>query len=257
MVEKSKFLDLDICIDSQSEIVKEICFNTMTMKKVKYFAINPDCILKYIDNQDYRSILREKDNFIYVDGMGIIYAQKFLGFLPAKERAATTDLFPYILNEINKLGKNDFKIYLLGGKGDTAKRVIDKLSTKYTNCNFVGWHNGYFTDEENDKIVKEINDKGTNILFVGFGTPIQEIWVKKNILKLNVPSIITCGGLFDYYSGNVKRAPLFMQKHGLEWLFRLLQEPKRLYKRYIFGNLRFIYLMLKIKLGFFNIRELK
>ncbi|WP_353949005.1 WecB/TagA/CpsF family glycosyltransferase [Sporolactobacillus sp. Y61] len=118
---------------------------------------------------------------------------------------------------------------------------------KLGNCNFAGWHNGFFDEKESPEIIKDINQKKAKILFVGFGTPIQEKWVDKYYVTINSPTIITCGGLFDYYSGNVKRAPLFMRNHGLEWLYRLCQEPRRLFWRYIIGNTKYVVKILRYK----------
>jgi N-acetylglucosaminyldiphosphoundecaprenol N-acetyl-beta-D-mannosaminyltransferase len=231
------FIDRNLYLKSMTELIKIIELNTLRKIKKNYFAINSDCMLTYWSNQEYKQIVNDKNAVVYVDGMGVIYAQKILGLERASERIATTDLFPKLLNYLNSKDSN-IKIYLLGGKCGTAEKVKEKFTKKYPNINIVGTHHGYFDDSE--KVIKQINDLNTDILFVGFGTPIQEQWVNKYYDKLQVSTIITCGGLFDYYADNVKRAPLFMQKSGLEWLFRLIQEPKRLWKRYIIGN--FIYI---------------
>ncbi|MEH7611758.1 WecB/TagA/CpsF family glycosyltransferase, partial [Gottfriedia acidiceleris] len=241
------FLGIDLFIGTQKELVENLIINTENKLKKCYFAINPDCVLKYFENEDYKKMLLNKENTIYVDGIGVIYTQKFLKLPVAKERIATTDLFHELIETLSNK-KSNLKVFLLGGKGDTAKRVIDNFSQKYPNIKFCGYRDGFFTPEEEDNVIKQINNSRTDILFVGFGTPLQEKWIDKNYEKLNVKTFITCGGLFDYYSGNVKRAPSLVRKLGLEWLFRLGQEPKRLYKRYIFGNIKFLGKILLLKL---------
>lgn len=241
------FLGIDLFIGTQKELVEKLIINTENKLKKCYFAINPDCVLKYFENEDYKKMLLNKENIVYVDGIGVIYTQRFLKLPVAKERIATTDLFPELIETLSNQ-KSSLKVFLLGGKGDTAKKVIDNFSRKYPNIKFSGYRDGYFTLEEEDNVINQINNSQTDILFVGFGTPLQEKWINKNYEKLNAKTFVTCGGLFDYYSGNVKRAPLLVRKLGLEWLFRLVQEPKRLYKRYIFGNIKFIGRILLLKL---------
>ncbi|WP_353949004.1 WecB/TagA/CpsF family glycosyltransferase [Sporolactobacillus sp. Y61] len=127
------FLGLQVSCSTLEEISEYILINTKLNRRNKYFAINPDCILKYFNDPDYRRILKRNDNIIYIDGMGIIYAQMYLKLPVAKERVATTDLFPSLLKSIDNTNSNSLKIYLLGGKDDTAQRVINNLSKKYPN----------------------------------------------------------------------------------------------------------------------------
>lgn len=239
-----KFIDKQLFSGETLELVDIIANDS---KKQAMYAINSDCMLKYWEDSQYREIINKENNLTYVDGMGVIYAQKLLKLEIAKERIATTDLFPAMLDYFNS-NKINLKIFLLGGKGDTAERVRKNFSAKYPYINIIGTHDGYFNKKtESENVINTINSLNVDILYVGFGCPIQEKWVDEYYEDLNVKKIITCGGLFDYYSNNVKRAPIAMQKLGLEWLFRLCQEPTRLYKRYIFGNIKYIYKVLTFK----------
>ncbi|WP_455306214.1 WecB/TagA/CpsF family glycosyltransferase [Enterococcus bulliens] len=211
-------------------------------EKKAYFAINTDCYNIAEKDEMYRKILSNQKNIIYVDGMGIIYGQKITNSEVAVERIATTDLFIELLKKSNR-----HKFYLLGGKPGTVENLIENMSKIYPNAEFIGHHHGYYQKEEEKKIISEINNLNPDFLFVGFGCPKQEKWINENIDYLNASNIISCGGLFDYYSNNVRRAPNIMQKYGLEWVFRLVQEPKRLYKRYILGNPKFLINMLSKK----------
>ncbi|MFE4810528.1 WecB/TagA/CpsF family glycosyltransferase [Peribacillus simplex] len=240
------FIEKDLFLGSIQELVKLINMNTLNNSKRCYFAINPDCMLTYWSDDTYKAILNSKNALVYVDGYGVIYAQKLLGLKVASERIATTDLFPELMGYLNEK-KSNLRVYLLGGNDDTAARVKERFSLEFPDVKIVGTHHGYFEDGE--AIVNEINKLNTDILFVGFGTPLQEKWVKENYIHLQTNTIITCGGLFDYYSGNVKRAPALLRKMGFEWLYRLVQEPRRLYKRYIFGNLKYISKIFKMKMN--------
>lgn len=243
------FIDKDLYLGSQLELIKLIVKNTNDGIKTAYYAINSDCMLKYWNDKEYRNIIDRKDNISYVDGMGVIYAQKILNLPVAKERIATTDLFPELMNYLN-MHKINLNIFLLGGEQDTAETVKRNFSEIYPNVNIVGTHHGYFNkDTDSKSIIDIINSMDVNILFVGFGNPLQEKWVEKHLFLLEVNSIITCGGLFDYYANNVKRAPIIFQKTGFEWLFRLFQEPRRLYKRYIYGNINYVVKILFMKLN--------
>ena len=123
-----------------------------------------------------------------------------------------------------------------------------KLEEKYPYLNIVGTKSGYFDwASDSPGIVNEINDSKANILLVAFGVPLQEKWIDENINKLNSQVIMGVGGLFDFYSGQMKRAPKWMREVGMEWLFRLIKEPKRMWKRYIIGNPLFIYRVYKWK----------
>lgn len=242
------FIEKDLYLGSQFELINLIVKNTKNNIKIAYYAINSDCMLKYWNDLEYKKIIDNKNNISYVDGMGVIYAQKILNLPVAKERIATTDLFPELMNYLN-IHKIDIKIFLLGGETTTAETVKKNFLEIYPDVNIVGTHHGYFNKETDSKsIIDLINSLEVDVLFVGFGNPLQEKWVEKHFLSLKVNTIITCGGLFDYYANNVKRAPIILRKTGFEWLFRLLQEPKRLYKRYIYGNFNYVVKVLFMKL---------
>ena len=241
------FFGIDLFLDRMDELIQNIFEDVDMKRKNAYYAINPDCMLIAKKDKDYHEILKNKRNKVYTDGSWIIKTQKFLGLPISKERIATTDLFPRML-ELCDTREGKIKIFLLGGKEGTAKKVIKNMGEKYKNVDFVGEHHGYFKQKNNIDIISKINEATPHILFVGLGCPVQEKWVNENIDKINANVILTCGGLFDYYSGNVKRSPKWMQENGLEWLFRLIQEPSRLYKRYIFGNIEYLISLLYIKI---------
>lgn len=242
------FINKELYLGSQDELINLIVTNTQKKIKTAYYAINADSMLTYWKDKEYQKIINEQQNIVYVDGMGVIYAQKLLKLPYAQERIATTDLFPALVKDLN-LHHSELRIFLLGGKEDTAERVRNNFKEQYHNVQIVGTHHGYFNKrDESDHIIDQINSLDVHILFVGFGNPVQEKWVHKYFDALQVDAIITCGGLFDYYSNNVKRAPLVWQKAGFEWLYRLIQEPRRLYRRYVYGNINYLMKVVYLKL---------
>lgn len=130
-----------------------------------------------------------------------------------------------------------------------VKEVVNKYSNQYSSDIVAGYRNGYFKKEEEKEIAREIADSGANILFVAISSPTKEnfLYENKELLK-KVNFVMGVGGSFDVVSGKVKRAPLWMQNYGLEWFYRFAQEPKRMWKRYLVGNSKFMYLVLKERL---------
>ena len=191
--------------------------------------------------------LRESVNsadLINADGQAVIWASKLLG-KPLKERVAGIDLME---NLVELAHQKNYKIYCLGAKEEVVSKVVSHYKEKYSRKIIAGYRNGYFTKEEEPKVAKEIAESGANILFVAINTPKKENFLYENRETLKVVNFIMgVGGSFDVVSGLVKRAPLWMQRSGLEWFYRLIQEPKRMWKRYLIGNSKFIFLILKEK----------
>ncbi|GAA0750961.1 WecB/TagA/CpsF family glycosyltransferase [Psychroflexus lacisalsi] len=183
-------------------------------------------------------------DLINADGQAVIWASKLLG-KPLKERVAGIDLMQ---NLVELAHQKNYKIYCLGAKEEVVSQVVSHYKEKYSPKIIAGYRNGYFTKEEEPKIAKEIAESGANILFVAITSPKKENFLYENRETLKVVNFIMgVGGSFDVVSGLVKRAPLWMQRSGLEWFFRFIQEPKRMWKRYLIGNSKFIFLILKEK----------
>lgn len=156
------------------------------------------------------------------------------------------------LRVLEKANKKHLKVYLYGSTKNTCDMFARFIRTTYPNVNITGIHVDRFreaTVEEDAEDVKKINASGANIVLVGRGCPRQEVWVANHLGKIHA-SMMAVGAAFDFHAGTVKQAPLWMQDAGLEWLFRFIQEPKRLWKRYLVTNTIFIYLFLKHKFYF-------
>lgn len=188
-------------------------------------------------------ILRHAD-IITADGMPIVWASRLLG-APLKGRVTGADLVPALAEAASKHKK---KIYMLGGKADVAKRAADILTESNKGLSIVGMDDAFVytigekladADADDQPIVDAINRSGADILLIAFGNPKQEVWFERNRHRLKVPVSIGIGGTFAFIAGEVKRAPVIMQKLGIEWIYRLIQEPKRLWKRYFVGLIKF------------------
>jgi N-acetylglucosaminyldiphosphoundecaprenol N-acetyl-beta-D-mannosaminyltransferase len=185
----------------------------------------------------------ERSDIVFSDGHPIVWASILLGNrIP--ERIAGPD-FMWTFSKI--CAENGYKIFLMGSEEPYLSRLKTNLEKTYSGINIVGTFSppfGNWTDEINKKIVSAINHSKADLLWVGIGSPKQDIWIDTHKDQLNVKVAIGVGAAFDFHSGRIERAPLWMQKYGLEWFFRLTQDPLRLWKRYFVGNLVFIKIIL-------------
>ena len=156
-----------------------------------------------------------------------------------QENLNGTDLLPYLCSLAVRKG---YSLYLLGAKEGVAEAMQENLESLYPGLKIAGTHHGYFDfDAEYESVIAHINESGADILLVAFGAPLQEKFIRnyRNILEPRL--LMGVGGLFDFYSNQMPRAPLWMRQIGIEWVYRLFQEPKRMWKRYIIGNPLFLY----------------
>lgn len=202
---------------------------------VLMFSSNGQGIALAGSNPEYDDAMNAAD-VIHADGMPVVLASRLLTSTPIRERSCTTDLFHDIATVAIEHG---LKFYVLGGREEQNRAAVCEMQRLYPSLRIVGRRNGYFPDEESMAVCAEIVASGADILWVGLGKPRQEIWSHQHRIALRgVGCIKTCGGLYSYLTGDAPRAPLWMQKAGLEWLFRLLTEPRRLFVRYFVTNAR-------------------
>ncbi|MGM1017108.1 MAG: WecB/TagA/CpsF family glycosyltransferase [Actinomycetota bacterium] len=170
----------------------------------------------------------------YADGQSVVWGAKLLGgHLP--ERLATTDIAEPILRAA---AAQDIPVYFFGAAEGVADAAAEKMRSRIPGLR-LRTHHGYVSADAIDTVLDDIAAHGTGILFVGMGDPAQQLWVDRHRDRLP-PAVLTCGGLFDWLSGSNRRAPEWMIRAGLEWLWRLLIEPRRLAKRYLIGNPSFL-----------------
>jgi N-acetylglucosaminyldiphosphoundecaprenol N-acetyl-beta-D-mannosaminyltransferase len=180
-------------------------------------------------------------NFVVADGQPIIWASKYKKD-PLPERVTGVELVPDLAN---LAAKNSWGVFLMGATQDIVTDVAEKLQVQYPNLKISGVEDGFFSGEQSLERAKLIRESEAKILIVAMGVPRQEYFIDQHWKELGVNFAVGVGGSFDVISGKVKRAPLWMQNSGLEWLYRLLQEPRRLFKRYLNTNTQFIYLFFK------------
>jgi N-acetylglucosaminyldiphosphoundecaprenol N-acetyl-beta-D-mannosaminyltransferase len=180
------------------------------------------------------------------DGDGLRWGIRLLGLEPPPK--ITYDRWIWQLAEFAE--RHDYSIYLLGGKPGVAKDAAVRLKGRYQRLRIAGNQDGYFqkTGLENEKIIHEINRQKPDILLVGFGVPLQEKWLLENWKKIDARVFLPSGAALAYAAGSVKSAPSWMLRFQLEWLYRFVQEPKRLFHRTVFGIPYFFYRMIKFKL---------
>ncbi len=152
-----------------------------------------------------------------------------------------------MINLVEMAHKNGFKIFLLGATEEVLTKMVEKYTAQFDSTLIAGYRNGYFKKEEEEEVARQIGESGAQLLFVAITSPKKEIFLNKYKNIIRIPFIMGVGGSFDVIAGKTKRAPVWMQKAGLEWLYRVAQEPRRMWKRYLVGNSAFIYLVIKEK----------
>lgn len=178
-------------------------------------------------------------NVLIPDGISVVWAVKWLTGKKLK-KIAGADLFSY---ELHRLQLNGGKCFFLGSTNETLHKIKNKLKIEYPNIKVQTWSPPYkteFTEEEDTEMLSAINSFQPDVLMVGMTAPKQEKWAYQHYDQLKVGHICCIGAVFDFYAGTVNRAPKWMIKMGLEWFYRLIKEPRRMWHRYLFGNIRFI-----------------
>lgn len=215
-------------------------------REVHKYVVTPnvDHIVKIHKDKEFLHIYKNA-SLVLADGMPLVWASRILK-KPLKEKVSGSDLFPVLCE---KATRKKMRLFFLGGQEGVAQKAAEVLKNKYPKIKIVGVYSppfGFEKDEtENRKIINMINHAKPDILFVGLGAPKQEKWIYRHLKELNVPVSLGIGASFDFVAGTKKRAPVWMQKAGLEWFWRFCLEPRRLFKRYFIDDVKFIYLFLR------------
>ncbi|WP_342985843.1 WecB/TagA/CpsF family glycosyltransferase [Clostridium saudiense] len=239
-----KFLNTyvdNLTMDEAINKIDELIIN----KKPSYVVTpNVDHIVKLEDDREFVEVYKEAD-LILTDGMPLIWISK-LKKNPIIEKISGSDLFPEVCKLASKKG---YKIFLLGAAEGVAAKAAENLISKYDKLNIVGTYSpsyGFEKDQlEIKKIIGRVNEANPDILAVGLGAPKQEKFLYMYRKQLNVPVSLAIGASIDFEAGNIKRAPEWMQRSGLEWAYRLGKEPKRMFKRYLVDDMKIFKLIFK------------
>lgn len=244
-------------VDNQKTIQK---IEEFIVSKKPHQIVTPDtlAVLRARKDPEYHAILKSAD-LVTPDGAGILWAATTLNY-PLSERVTGIDI---IHNICQLAAKKGYSLYLLGSYPGVASDAALNLTEKYPGIKIAGTHHGYFSCEdsqncenvknsnsgknkEEEEIIAEIKEKRPDILLAGMGVPKQEKWISKNLDKLDVPVCMGVGGSFDVLSGRIPRAPLWMQRHGMEWIYRSIKQPNRVFQ--VFALFYFIWLVILGKL---------
>lgn len=197
--------------------------------------VNADCLNEAWGDAVYRQVLNGFDR-VYADGSGIRLACRLRG-LPVPDNVNGTDLFPPLCQALAEQGAG---LFLLGGFPGVAEACAQAMQARFPGLRVAGTQHGYFAPEATAAVLRRINASGAEVLLVGMGAPAQELWIYRHAAELAPTVRIGVGGLLDFYSGRIPRAPLWLRRLGLEWTWRLAQEPARLWRRYLLGNPMFL-----------------
>lgn len=181
---------------------------------------------------------------VNADGQSLVWASQILG-QPVPERVTGIDLFEALLGLAADRG---FGVYFLGATDEVLEDAVARARREHPALRVCGRHHGYWDAADNDELVASVRAAQPDILFVALPSPRKEYWLAEYLERLDVPFSMGVGGSFDVYAGRVKRAPLWMQRVGLEWSYRFWQEPLRMWQRYLLGNLKFVYIVVKCRL---------
>ena len=216
----------------------------MRVNEKKVYYVNADCFNKAVSDKDYLALL-QKGDYILPDGVGVLLACKMIN-VGLKENVNGTDMLPFICQMALD---NNYSMYLFGAKAGVAALMRRNLVETYPSLRIIGERNGYFNGDLAEKeMINEIKELKPDILLVALGVPAQEKWIAEHCDELPCRLMIGVSGLFDFYSGKIKRAPVWLREMGLEWIFRLIMDPKKKLQRYTFGNSSFLIHVLRWKL---------
>ena len=211
-------------------------------EQISQFGVNSATINDIVRNEEFRETINRSD-LVHIDGMSVVWALRSFGYhIP--ERVATPDLADDILKMADR---EKMSIFLFGASENVLSLCRHKIEMRYPGITLAGSRNGYYRPDEEKEIFDVINKANPDILLLGMSSPKKELFFESYRRDLKVRYILGVGGYFDIVSGHIRRAPRWMQNTGLEWLFRLLQEPRRLWKRYLIGIFQFIALVSKEK----------
>lgn len=203
-------------------------------------VVNVDKLVKASRDPELRQIINGCA-LISADGMPVVWASRLLG-KGLKERVAGVDLFESLMGRAAEKG---WRVFLLGAREEVVSGIKPLYEKKYPGLIVAGYRNGYWRDDEEPAVVEQIKAARADLLFVAISSPKKEQFLARYQAEMKIPFAMGVGGTFDVATGKVRRAPLWMQKSGLEWFYRFLQEPRRMFRRYFIDDMAFFGLLLK------------
>jgi N-acetylglucosaminyldiphosphoundecaprenol N-acetyl-beta-D-mannosaminyltransferase len=208
----------------------------------QHVVVNVAKVVQAHADRSLRAVIAACD-IVNVDGQPIVWASRLLG-TPLRERVAGVDLMERL---IERAGERGHRLYLLGARPEVVGAVAARIAREHPGTVVAGWRDGYWTPDEEATVVAEIAATRPHILFVAFGSPAKERFLARWKETIGAPFVMGVGGSFDVYAGRVRRAPPWMRRVGLEWLFRITQEPGRMWRRYAGDAPKFAWIVLRAR----------
>jgi N-acetylglucosaminyldiphosphoundecaprenol N-acetyl-beta-D-mannosaminyltransferase len=235
---KAKLFGVDVDALTMAESVDHAEALLRSRRPVHHVCINAAKVVRMHDDPEMSEIVRDAA-MVHVDGTPVAWASRILG-APVPERVAGIDFMEAMLERAAERG---WRVYFLGATEEVVRATVDVERERHPGLVVAGFRNGYWTADEEDAVVAEVAASGPDLLLLALPTPRKEQFAHRHLEALNSRFVLGVGGSFDVAAGITKRAPRWMQAVGCEWLFRLLQEPRRMWKRYLVGNSRFLTLV--------------
>ncbi|MCH9688751.1 MAG: WecB/TagA/CpsF family glycosyltransferase [Deltaproteobacteria bacterium] len=229
-------LGIDIDNVTMAEAIDEVMARLEAGLRTRLLFVNADCVNISFRDAAYREILRAGD-LVLADGLGMWLAGKIRG-ATVRDNVNGTDLFPRLCG---RLAGTPFRVFLLGARPGVAEDVRTWIARHHPEVVVCGVRDGYFPLEQSPQVAATIREARTDVLLVAMGAPRQEAWIDGNLEATGATVAMGVGGLFDFYSGQIPRAPRWMRDWGLEWVYRFAREPRRMWKRYWVGNFVFMW----------------
>ncbi len=237
------FMGVDIEIVNEEGLFDRIVDFARYDRPHKVMYANAHCMVISRKDESYRHILKNA-HLVYADGASLVWGARLFGhYLPGRLTAA--DFMPRFFSLFAEKG---LRVYMLGAEPGVAEAAAQRLQRDNPGLEIAGTHHGYFREWEADRIIEGINKTQAQIVMVGMGVPYQEKWIEQHYERLNASVIWGVGALFDFLSGRLARGPQWLLDSGFEWLCRLVTEPRRLWRRYLLGNVLFIWYVFRWKL---------
>lgn len=238
--ETSPIAGIDVDNMSEDEVITAID-NLLIDRSPHYMTVvNAAKIVAASRDEKLRRVMAEAD-LVTADGMSVVWASYVLGY-PLKQRVTGIDLFERLVEHASQRG---LSVYFLGAHDEAVGRMVERFTSRHPSLRLAGYRNGYFQPSESSAVAETIKQSKADLLFVAMGSPAQEYWIASNLARTGVRFALGVGGSFDHLSGLRRRAPKWMQRIGFEWLYRLMREPRRLWRRYLMGNTAFVWLIIK------------
>ena len=231
IADRFQILGIDIDNVTMTNALRLIFSKVEAGAKASFAFVNADCLNVAHRSLAYEYVLARQDA-VFADGSGVAFAARMQG-RRFRENVNGTDMFPLLCAQAAEHGAS---LFLLGGREGIAAKAAKTMQDAYPGLKIAGTRTGFFLPEEEPAVIQAIADSKADILLVAFGVPLQEFWIDRNRNSLTPPVCIGVGGLFDFYSGRISRAPQVLRTYGCEWMWRLYKEPSRLWRRYIVGN---------------------